>query len=70
MKQKMFTSIILVFIGVLVGLFILTSYQFHKRLSSLENFVVNNDKDISIIENFINTNLVKNTNKGKTGNGN
>lgn len=70
MKQKIFTSVILVIIGVLVGLFILTSYQFHKRLSVLEKFVINNDKDIAVIENFINTNLIRQPQQGQTGESN
>ncbi|MFH1412631.1 MAG: hypothetical protein ABIG10_01205 [bacterium] len=64
MNQKIFSSAVLIIIGVLVGLFILTSYQFHRRVKNLEAFVINNDSKITVIENFINTNLVRKPNEG------
>lgn len=70
MKQNIFLSIVLVGIGVLIGLFILTSYQFHGRLQALEGYVINNDKKITAIEDFINANLIRPANKTNQQSGN
>ena len=59
MNQKIFTGLLLIIIGILVGLFVLTAYQFHQRLQNIENYVLSNDQKISQIETFINSNLVK-----------
>ena len=59
MNQRIFSSIMLVVIGILIGLFVLISYQFHRRLQTVENYVLNNGQRIIAVEEFINDNLIK-----------
>jgi len=52
--MKIFSSIILVIVGVLIGLFVVTSYQFHRRVQNAENMVLQNDQKITAIEDYLN----------------
>lgn len=70
MKQNIFLSVVLILIGVLIGLFILTSYQFHKRLQAVEGYIIESDKSLSGIENYINTNLIRPADSTKQQEGN
>ena len=58
MTQKIFSSLVLIIIGILLGLFILTSYQFHKRIQQTEQLILDNSQKITTIENFINQQLL------------
>jgi len=52
--MKIFSSIVLVIVGVLIGLFVVTSYQFHRRVQNAENMVLQNDQKITAIEDYLN----------------
>ncbi|MFH0840501.1 MAG: hypothetical protein V1865_00740 [bacterium] len=58
MNKPIITTIILVLIGILVGFFILVSYQFHSNLNRTEALVLQNADRLSGIEAFLTDNFI------------
>ena len=57
MQAKIFIGIILVGSGTMLGLLILSSWQFHQRLGELENFTKANEERVGAIEIWLNQNF-------------
>jgi hypothetical protein len=58
MNKPIVTTIVLVLIGILLGIFVLVSYQFHSSLNRTEAVVLQNTDRLSAVEGFLTDNFI------------